>query len=41
MNKKDNRSKTKKAEDKASKIYDCCWYDSCCYDPCCSDVCCC
>jgi hypothetical protein len=41
MNKKDKRSKTKKAEATVSNMYDCCWYDSSCYDLCCGDVCCC
>ena len=35
MNKKDKRSKTKKAGTTASNMYDYCWYDSSCGDVCC------
>jgi hypothetical protein len=41
MDKRDKKSKTKKAETSASHIYDYCWDGSSCYDLCCSDVCCC
>ncbi len=41
MNKKNKKSKTKKAETKASNIYNCCWYDPSCYDICSGNVCCC
>ena len=41
MNKNDRKAKTRKAEDKISTMYDCCWYDPSCYNLCCGDVCCC
>ena len=41
MNKKDRKSRIKKAETTVSDRYDCCWYDSSCYDLCCGGVCCC
>ena len=40
MNKREEKSKTKRAKTTTSTMYDCCWYDSSCCDLCCGDVCC-
>ena len=44
MEKRDKKTKTKKAKTATAALHDYCWYEPSCefdFDPCCDDACCC